>query len=359
MYSENVWRDAASDAVREAIYGHMIAKNFIDKYGSSPDGVYLNTRFNAFAFEEPNPELEKAANDRVVRFVEMSQYPGTWLYVKQAAVTAQDVFGPLAHLGGWRHNMVTNALGGPSTLTAGLGSGLLGAGLGYGLGWVGDKLMDEQDPKRKGRLSRMGSILGGVGGALPALWAGHRGWFKDPDNLAQQAYEEGPLPKPAPLQPTENPRPPLPPGQKYASSVLTSVLSLLEREVPGQTARCKAAALGSQGFDTVIPVDHFNRSIWEDSHTPMNIRAAAGGILEGSSTLRGGENMVSPADVARIGVGIGTGYKMGMVVGKTFASLAGLSKSAQNKLQETGVWAGLLNNIVPLMFGCRPTELHG
>jgi len=47
---------------------------------------------------------------------------------------------------------------------------------------------------------------------------------------------------------------------------------------------------------------------------------------------------------------MGTGWLSGMLVGKTLGALAGLRPESQKTLQQTGVWAGVLTNVVPKLF---------
>lgn len=307
---EFLWREVPQSAKYAAKASLPEVKSFLARCEQFPAGeVFYNPTYSLFAFSQPTDALEKTAKS--VPFSEMKKYAGVWLHVKMAGVTAQDVLSPVANTTGWQHNPVTNLMGGPNTLTAALGSGILGAGLGYGTGWVADKFLST-DPKRNGRLPKTLAVLGGAMGAAPALWAGYHGWFKDRGgDLAQMAYSK------------DNP---------FA----------------------KSSAFDSNGFDPSIPVDQFNQVIWQDSSTPSKVRAATSGLIEGASSLRSNANYVSPADIARIATGMGSGYLSGLVVGKTLGALAGLSDSAQNKLQQAGVWAGLLTNVVPMAFGQRP-----
>jgi hypothetical protein len=81
----------------------------------------------------------------------------------------------------------------PGPLTAGLASGMLGAGLGYGTGWVAEKLLP--DHWKKKRLSRVMALLGGAAGvSLPALWAAtnvHNGRHRNDLAAAHNAVPGG------------------------------------------------------------------------------------------------------------------------------------------------------------------------
>lgn len=124
-----------------------------------------------------------------------------------------------------------------------------------------------------------------------------------------------------------------------------------------------------------IPVDAFNRVVWNDvrkgvvgnqynpygskspwgsndqpMHTPPPLASATTGLMTGISQMVGAP-VLRPADViyglASAGVGLATAH----VAGKTLSALAGLTPEAQNKLQDMGLWAGMLNAVVPPLFG--------
>jgi hypothetical protein len=77
----------------------------------------------------------------------------------------------------------------------------------------------------------------------------------------------------------------------------------------------------------------------------------ASGVVEGASQIAGDSSLVSPLDIARLGVGTGSGWLSGLVVGKTLGALAGITPDAEKKIQQAGIFAGLVRSTVPLMFG--------
>jgi hypothetical protein len=87
-----------------------------------------------------------------------------------------------------------------------------------------------------------------------------------------------------------------------------------------------------------------------DNHTPPQFAAATTGLMSGiSANTR--SPIIRPIDVvtgiASAGVGLATAH----VVGKTLSALAGLTPAGQNKLQDMGLWGGMMHAIVPPMFG--------
>ena len=60
---------------------------------------------------------------------------------------------------------------------------------------------------------------------------------------------------------------------------------------------------------------------------------------------------VTPFDVARIAAGMGSGYLSGKLVGKGLGLLMGMPEETQEKLKNTGMFAGIIANLVPMAFG--------
>ncbi len=201
---------------------------------------------------------------------------------------------------------------------------MLGAGLGYGGGLLAEQLLPEQY-FRKGRLRKVTGLAGGVLGALPGVLWGY-------DRIRSTGDTNSVF--------------------KSASEELSTLLSDEDKELNDMWLKASAPNVG---YDPIIPVDQFNNTVWNDlrgqgGYTPAPIAAATTGLIQAASMSQGGVNLISPLDVARIGLGIGSGYASGLIVGKTLGALAGLRPEAQQQLQRTGAWAGLLANVVPLIF---------
>ncbi len=211
-------------------------------------------------------------------------------------------------------NQFNELIGGPTPLAAMGAGGLLGAGLGYGGAKLIEKILGPR-VLEPGRLSRVGALLGGALGTVPGAYLGSVG--------ARLNVEDG----------------------KPALSAFVEPNALF-----GKEGVEKAADAGGL-FDQTIPVDAFNRVVWSDPNTPGPIRAATTGLLDGARQFQGGAQWVSPFDVGRIAVGMGSGLLSGLLVGKTLGALAGLKPEAQNVLKQTGMWAGALLNVVPKAFG--------
>lgn len=207
----------------------------------------------------------------------------------------------------------------PNPLSSMLAGGMLGAGAGYGMGWLGEHILPEH--WQRGRLRRTAAILGGLGGAIPgALWM-----------YANHATGKSPLAGP------------------------------IYNGPPMKNAHFKEALLagaGEIGDLPLIDAREFNENIWRNPNVapyiPVATRAAASGLLAGAAHLAEDSrpsNMVSPFDVARLAAGMGSGYMSGLAVGKTLGLLTGMPQETQDFLKNTGMYAGIVKTIVPKAFG--------
>jgi hypothetical protein len=264
-----------------------------------------------------------------------------YIRVKSAQAEMADVFKPVAEATQFEPNALNKLWGGPNPLAATIGGGLLGAGLGYAGGWLAEQFLPEEQFE-PGVLRRNTALLGGLAGAAPGAWHGFDQTFRGP-NRGWGAWLR-----------------PFPWHKKEAQSRFNSIKEGLAKYLPEAAHELdeqwvKHADEAGGEFAPIIPVDQFGRTIWNDlrsygGYTPPGLAAATTGIVQAASMSQGGAEFISPMDIARIGVGLGSGYLSGLVVGKTLGALAGLRPEAQQTLQQTGVWAGVLANTVPLAF---------
>jgi hypothetical protein len=261
-----------------------------------------------------------------------------WVLIKQGT-ELRSIGQPIAQAAGWQNGPLTNWMGGPNTLASTLMSGLVGAGAGYGAGWLGEQLLPREYFER-GKLRRSGAMIGALAGGLPALyWGGRAGGFgKHFPDFKPPVPHEGTEAVPEPT-PWLNPH-------GYAS-----VKEADFGGIGGLLAPQPGANPGHVGvFVPIIPVNQFTQAIWQDPNTPPQMQAAASGLVDAAGmSLQSG--FVSPADVARIATGMGSGWVSGMLVGKTLGALAGLKPDAQRTLQQTGMWAGAIKAVLPRVFG--------
>ncbi len=252
-----------------------------------------------------------------------------WVPVKMAEGPLRPVFDALQ----MTPNSFNQYFGGPTPLASTLAGGLLGAGLGYGTGWLGEKILGK-DVLEPGRLRRLGAILGGGVGALPGAYLGSVGMRLN--------AEDGKSPAKAWIEPNALF------GKASSREMLEDLDEILEDTEPGLR---KSADFAGADYADIIPVDAFNRTVWQDPNTPVGIRAATTGLIESASQSRGGINLISPMDIGRVAIGMGAGMVSGMTVGRVLGALAGLTPGAQNTLKQTGMWSGALLNVIPRAFG--------
>lgn len=257
---------------------------------------------------------------------------GPWLRVKTASLP--ELLGPVAQAGGWHRGLPTNLLGGPSPFSAMVASGALGAGAGYGAGWLAEQLVPEEY-LRTGRLRKTLASLGGLAGAIPGFWTATDNWRHGAsmfDNFG---------------------------AEKAGAVALKSLGDMLDifaqpdsitRREMYKLADAYGNAGGSSVYAKAIEKDRFNRALWNDPFTPDYLKGMTSGVVEGADQVGGDTGLVSPMDIARLGVGMGSGLASGLIVGKTLGALAGISPEAQKGLQRAGVWAGIVKNVVPMIF---------
>lgn len=222
---------------------------------------------------------------------------------------------------------------GATPLSNSLVSGLMLGGLGYGTGALVENLFPERYVQR-GKLRKTLGLLGagaGVGlgfnNALANSRRMHtniwRGWVTPNNAIEQQA------------------------GEKKAFTPLRG--SGIGMDDPALNA-------------PVIHVPSFNNAIWNDTrrgmlggfeqHTPPAYAAAASGLMTGLGTgLQ--SPIIRPSDVIRGIASAGVGLATANVAGRALSALAGLTPEAQNKLQDMGMWGGMMHAIVPSMLGMR------
>lgn len=275
-----------------------------------------------------------------------------------------DIFGPVASAMQLKPNSLNRLWGGPNPLAATIGGGLLGAGAGYGLGWLGEKLLPDEY-FAKGKLRRAGGLIGGLVGAAPGAMWGLNNFVNGPPEMSGlhrlvSGYPMREEDKSGHATPDLPPEPNIYRGAFDKTSAFEALQLALDPEFKELNELwikyADELSDSGLGLDLPIPVDRFNRVVWNDlstagGSTPPQIAAATTGVVQAASLSQGGVNWITPMDVARIGLGAGSGYTSGLLVGKTLGVLAGLRPEAQKSLQQAGVWAGVLSNVLPKLFG--------
>lgn len=232
----------------------------------------------------------------------------------------------------WQYG--NSALGGPNPMSNGIVASLLLGGLGYGGGALAEHLFPERYLER-GKLRKTLGVTGALTGlGIGALNANANARAMDTTFLKGLFTDNRTIPP-------------------------------FVHEVPGEKRSFDFGPDPLASNDTglyapSVPVPQFNRAAWNDvqkgmmnpygMHSSPQMAAAATGLMSGISTgMR--SPIIRPVDVISGIASAGVGLATATVAGKALSALAGLTPDAQNKLQDMGLWAGMLHAIVPPMFG--------
>lgn len=311
---ELVWDHPLSRTADYAVRYLAAAKQAEQTYAFVPGQLFFN------------PETEKAASwvPPEVRLHE------PWILIKRS------MYHPLkAPIENFKN--LQEFVGAPGPLGAMLVGGGIGGGLGYGAGWLASQLLPEEYVDKR-RIRRLSAAAGAALGAMPGLYTGLLQYRQLGPQYGDSTFGDaglswtdyGPLKNPA--------------MQKSSSD--------LQNE---------AGAF----FGKTIPVDAFNKAVWQNVvvnpygtkdafgdnsqslKTPPGVAAVASGVVGLASTLNDDARKVSPFEVgiavAKSGLG---GLAGGWALGKTLGALAGLSEGAQTVFQQTGLWGGMLSGAV-------------
>jgi hypothetical protein len=360
-------------------------------------GIWFNPKSQAIYFTLGNGHDDDVVADwmdglqvkgvRKVTYKDSDSSPndsGPWIRVKEAAISS--IVKPLAWLGGWTPGGTAELFGGPNPLSATIASGALGAGAGYLGGTVLEHLIPQSIADR-GYLRRTLATLGGIGGAIPGAMIGMgnarnhglSGWLKSPGAAPPTGVEDSAM-KPQDFGPAQSHVLDTSPEHTASSlqlindflDVLTEAVPLQKRESekladafmdsgyfsanPGNAGLYGGSSSGQGLYVKTIDKDRFNRAVWDDPYLPDVYKGMTSGVVEGASqmdpnaTSMSGSPLVSPMDIANVGIGMGSGWAVGTLVGKTLGGLAGLSDTAQKSLQRAGIFAGLIKGTVPKLF---------
>lgn len=251
------------------------------------------------------------------------------------------------------------ALGGPNPLTNSIVGGLMAGGLGYGAGALAENLFPERYIER-GRLRKnlaLMGLLGGAGFGAANAYANARG------NMTGREFSKAPfknflrgylMPNDAPLPRFVTPN---------TLNDTTPSPSILD-----DTAKVAAfgqpplGAFGQPLQQPGISVPQFNNAVWRDTqrglqsgfqmHTPPQYAAATTGLMAGISAQKQSP-IISPRDVVNGIASAGVGLATANIAGRALSALAGLTPAGQEKLQDLGLFGGMMHSIVPAMFGRR------
>ena len=223
-------------------------------------------------------------------------------------------------------------------IASSIASGLLGAGLGYGAGWLGEKFLPnwvqgEEGEMRK-RLARAGGLGGLAFGALPGFinWNTGRS-FNDPtlwQGFPEDGFERSIL------------------GGRYKQAVSAFVTKQADTGL----------ATSANSNQPVIRTDALGRVLWGAGADPQ-ITAMTMGAVYGAGQLPDPQmhsGVVTPHQMGLLGTMMGAagggikGYMTGRAVGYGLGLLTGMPEGTQQALGRTGATLGVLNTLVPRLF---------
>ena len=84
-------------------------------------------------------------------------------------------------------------------------------------------------------------------------------------------------------------------------------------------------------------------------HTPPQVAAATTAITSGVAQQLG-SSLISVDSLVRGVAGAAGGLAAATLAGKAIGALAGLTPQAQDKLQDAGIFAGILTAVIPPLF---------
>lgn len=257
------------------------------------------------------------------------------------------------------------ALGGPNPLTNTIVGSLLAGGLGYGAGTLIENLFPERYIERGHLRKNLGllGVLGGVGVGAANAYSNAR------NSMTGQDFYRAPfrnflggyvIPNAAPIP-------------RLDGGPVRAINDLPQSRSPSiLDDRPKYAADGFTGLNSqfnssglytpMIPVQQFNQSVWQDTqrgmmngfqqHTPPAYAAATTGMLNGLSV--GTQSpIIRPIDVIHGIASAGVGLATANIAGRTLSALAGLTPAGQEKLQDLGLFGGMMHAIAPAILGLR------
>lgn len=285
-------------------------------------------------------------------------------------------------------------MGGATPLTNGIVSSLLLGGLGYGAGTLAENLFPERYIER-GKLRRNLGLLGvGAGVAIGAnnaysrgrqLGTGFwRGWL----GRNEQEFPKPPNPYPVPEYHLSRPTAPqtrerfgktrnynpAPQGATFGARPGTGTMAapydsrhenadgFFKMNYDINAVRDMNSRSNSGLFAPTVSVPQFNAAAWNDVQrgmytgnqmfTPPAYAAAATGLMGGLSAAQQSP-IIRPVDVIRGIASAGVGLATANIAGRALSALAGLTPAGQEKLQDMGLWGGMMHAVVPSIFGMQ------
>jgi hypothetical protein len=263
--------------------------------------------------------------------------------------------------------------GGPSPLSNALVNAALVGGAGYLGGTLAENMLGVE-PEERGRLRRILGLAGLGVGAIPSLLTAYQNHnisaaagkplgfssLITPDASVPVPKYESSLPASRERaygpggsgQPTEPDKIKSPYGDfKAAELLLDDTLAHYGLELDGLVKEAFAS-----GASTLEPVrvDAFNRAIWNDvwqGGTSPPVGAAASGVVTSVQQMYGNSDLLSPRAFVNGLVAAGADYGTARLAGGVLGALGVMPPRTQTKLQEMGLWSGLMRGVTGTLLG--------
>lgn len=316
-------------------------------YTESDIGVYWNPAYEKAAIYV-RPELNqqeadwcldamtaKVGSDHVRREPLEQKELGDWWVKVAYSPTLRTILNALQFL----PSSADDEIGG-RPIASTIASGLLGAGLGYGSGWLYEKMTPEwlrEDKKPRKNFALIGSLLGAGAGAVPGLINWHEGRsFNDPTLWTGQPYD----------------------GLEKGSEELC--LPLREKQAVESLLEKNSSTMGGPSFQEMplIKTDKLGRVIYDTGLGPQTA-AQVMGVVHGANQFpdpRSRPGVVTPHQTGLLGLAMGAaggglqGYATGQLVGQGLGLLTGMPAGTQKMLSQGGAAAGILSSLAPMLF---------
>lgn len=302
-----------------------------------------------FVLYGSGPELEKLAQQlREVTGMEVEEQPPQAELDCQSEVLLKEGIWPLRWMG-----VVSEALGGPSAVTDAIAGALVTGGLGYGVGTLLENLFPRKYVRR-GRLRRSLGLTGMLLGAVPGIWLGVNhtlygkntslgdAWFKRHQDIEEKPFQEYPAPEQLQKESKLRQR-----WLEVPEELRSQIRPLLKRAQTGV-------------WERPVPVRPLQQAIWSDvaqygqygpPHTPPSMGATASAIVSDVQQRYGNRSILSPRHFVRGLVAAGADLATSKLVGGVLSALGGLTPAGQRKLQEMGLWGGMIRGMFGSLLG--------
>lgn len=224
-------------------------------------------------------------------------------------------------------------------------SGLVGAGLGYGTGWLAEKVLPEQLQGEQ-RMRHTGALMGGLAGtslgAMPGLANWHEGrTFNDPTLMQGQpddGFEHALV------------------GEQYKDAAAY----FIDKHAFGLDHDTMSSTVGGPSYEAepLIRTNDLGQVLWGTRANPQTTAMTMGAVYGAGQMYdpRASQGIVTPHQTGLFGMALGAagggikGYVTGYAVGKGLGLLTGMPQSTQNGLMRTGAMLGIINSLVPRLF---------